>query len=248
VLLCGSIGESEAAYGRCGKQFDDATALKIEVRDATVPTNDSILTVQTSDSGGYRSIGGLELSLREAGDGFVRRHLLQVLLCQEWRVVVTVNVITGNNGDNRSEPVQPPRDVQLALMPMYRQTVDHEAPRASQMLGYLSKPEKVGTTLGQLQFAAEHGAAGTEAAARRRIFPCRACEPIVSQRRDAVRAVPPLGVAGPAGGAARCPRHRSRELYRGGSVGRATDWPLVYGPRQRAKHRQDGTIRSQSPL
>jgi hypothetical protein len=123
------------------EQFHDGTALKIEVRDATVPTIDNNLTVQTSDSGEYlSSIGGLELSLREAGDGFVRRHSLLVLLWQKSRV-------SGNMGVS----VKPPRDVQLALVPMYRQTVDHEAPRASQMLGYLSKPEKVGTTLGPLR-------------------------------------------------------------------------------------------------
>jgi hypothetical protein len=162
-------------------QFGDGTALRMEVHDAILPTNEvglnqtsqggypslprssrwpAILNVQTSQRGGYRSIGGVELLLREASDGFHRRHLLQVLLCQEWQVVVTVSVVIPGVGGDVPESAEPPRDVQLALIPLYRQTVDHEAPRASQMLGYLSRPEKVGTNLGQLQMSAQRARPG----------------------------------------------------------------------------------------
>jgi hypothetical protein len=50
-------------------QFGDGSTLKMEVREAPVPTDSNVLRVQTNNSGGYCSIGGVELSLREAGDG-----------------------------------------------------------------------------------------------------------------------------------------------------------------------------------
>lgn len=155
-----ALGWVRSELTEVASQFSDGTALRMEVRDATVPTNDNILNVQTSERGGYRSFGGVELSLREAVDGFHRDHLLQVLLCREWQVVVIVNVVTPGIGGNAPKQVEPPRDVQLALVPVYRQTVDHEAPRASQMLGYLSRPERVGTNRGQLQMAAQRARPG----------------------------------------------------------------------------------------
>ena len=225
-----ALGWVRSELTEVASQFSDGTALRMEVRDATVPTNDNILNVQTSERGGYRSFGGVELSLREAVDGFHRDHLLQVLLCREWQVVVIVNVVTPGIGGNAPKQVEPPRDVQLALVPVYRQTVDHEAPRASQMLGYLSRPERVRYEPRPAADGRAACSAWPEAAAGRRIFSCRAGDRIVSPRRDAICAVPPLGMAGPARGIARRTRHGGGHLSRGGSKGHSADRPLEPAP------------------
>ena len=142
------LGWVRSELTEIASQFGDGTALRMEVRNVTGPTNDNSLSVQTSEGGGYRIIGGVELSLREAGDSFHVRHVLQVLLCRECKVTVNP-VISGTPGV--PDPVEPPQDIQLALIPMYRRTADPETPRASQIRGYLSRREKIGTNRGQLQ-------------------------------------------------------------------------------------------------
>lgn len=133
------------------RQFGDGTALRMEVCDVTGPTNDNTLMVQIGYDNGYRSIGGIELSLREAGDAFHRCHRLQILLCREWQVIVTARVVGFGVDDNLPETIEPPRDVPFALIPMYRRTTDHDPPGGSVVLGYLSKPEKVGTRVGHIR-------------------------------------------------------------------------------------------------
>ncbi len=113
-------------------QFGDGNALRMEVREAVVPTNDNAIRIQTSDRTGYDSIAGWELSLEEAGDGFTRRHRLLILVCREWEIVLRANI--GNLDGDVPEPIEPHGDPRLALLPMYRQTVSHEAPRLSRTL------------------------------------------------------------------------------------------------------------------
>ncbi len=113
----------------------DETALRMEVRDAAMPDVGNMFKVQTSISSSYCSVCGIELSLQGAGDGFQQSHLLKVLLCREFKVVVSSHV--AGRQPNLPEPVKPPEDVRLALIPVYCNSA------RERWVGYLSRPEKI---------------------------------------------------------------------------------------------------------
>ena len=95
----------------------------------------------------YVPFAGLELQLQEPGNN--RQHILQIRLCQDPGPIVTVTASVGPQKKAPPESI-PARDPDLAMIPYYRQTVPHQPPTASGLMGFLAKPESIGTTRGQI--------------------------------------------------------------------------------------------------
>ncbi len=97
----------------------------------------------------YRPVGGLELRLEQGQDPVHRRHILQIRLCEDPGPLVTVTVQVGP----QSDPVvasQPARDLQLAMIPCYGQTIPGGHPRQPAITGFVTAKSAVGKVRGQL--------------------------------------------------------------------------------------------------
>jgi hypothetical protein len=110
--------------------------LRVEVCEAIIPTPQKTLTVETTDDVAYVSVSGIELSLIDVSDS-QRRHRLLLLLCREQSLVS----ILGYASLRPPEPIGP---VRLAFLPLYRQTLEHQHPQMSAIMGYLTASSQVG--------------------------------------------------------------------------------------------------------
>jgi hypothetical protein len=99
-------------------------------------------------TGWYVPVVGLELRLELPNEAFARKHLFQVRLCQAGGISVSVHHV----GDKApSAPsVMPVQDLQLAMIPYYRQTLANLHPSQSSLMGFFSKNTAIGTVRGQL--------------------------------------------------------------------------------------------------
>jgi serine/threonine protein kinase len=117
-------------------------SIQCEVREAGMPQGRQ-LVVQTGAHAAYGALNGVELVLVDRNDAFGRVHGLTFFLCRHNKMIVTV----------RSGPVPPPtieptKDLELALLPFYRQTQQHRHPTAYSATGYLGALSAVGTVRG----------------------------------------------------------------------------------------------------
>jgi hypothetical protein len=111
--------------------------LRVEVREPTIPVPENTLTIQSADDLAYVTVSGVELTLVDASDTVDKRHRLLLLLCREEKLVS----VLGYAGARPPEPAAP---IRLAFLPMYRQTLEHEHPKMSAMMGYLTASSQVG--------------------------------------------------------------------------------------------------------
>jgi hypothetical protein len=119
-----------------------------EVRDAAVPDN---FGIQTGTASMYRPLNGVELILDDQHDLMNRKHLLQFFLCGHRKVVFTNH----SGADPKIPTPAPARDVELAIVPLYRQMLKHQNPGIAPSLGYINRPDQIGNTRGRLHLPAQ---------------------------------------------------------------------------------------------
>jgi serine/threonine protein kinase len=123
----------------------ESESIKCSVRHAALNSH-----IGTGHNSMYVALSGIELVLHDVNDPGNRDHALQFFICEHNRQVVTVNVMPP--GQRSPSPnVKPARDIEFAVVPMYRQSQPHTPPKASAALGYLSDPGTVGTSRGRVQ-------------------------------------------------------------------------------------------------
>jgi hypothetical protein len=130
-------GELEKAASHIG-----SGGLKCEVHTANL-ASDGQFNVQSGDRSLYRAISGLELALEDMDQWPGRKHILELFLCE------TVSI----RGRQTSLAAQPARDVKLAFLPRYRQTLSHQ-PQMAALVGYLSFNSAAGNVRGIVDFSA----------------------------------------------------------------------------------------------
>jgi hypothetical protein len=116
--------------------------IKCTVQDSGVPVN---FAVQTGHTSMYRPLNGVELIVDDANDRQNRLHRLQFFLCCHSRVAI----VSGNAA--KTPAVEPVRDIELAVVPLYRQGLKHANPGLAPSLGYISQPHQIGRARGKIQ-------------------------------------------------------------------------------------------------
>jgi serine/threonine protein kinase len=90
-----------------------AGILKAEVRPIS-ENGQANWNIQTAPDGGYRTISGFEMCLRQPDDQFHCEHILQIRLCGAIKITMGSYV-----GPYKPNP-NPPQDQHLAMIPFYR--------------------------------------------------------------------------------------------------------------------------------
>lgn len=107
------------------------------LQDAGVPNN---FGIQTGHNSMYRPLNGVELIVNDVNDPQNRAHLLQFFLCIHRKVMVTVR-----SGPPSATPSpEPARDIELAIIPLYRKMLKHQNPGIAPSLGYISRQDQIG--------------------------------------------------------------------------------------------------------
>jgi serine/threonine protein kinase len=120
--------------------------INCDVRDAGMPHNQP-LRVQTGDTSIFRALNGVELTFEDVNDPSNRNHALQFFFCRHEKF--TVRIV-----DRATLPLaQPARDLELALLPFYRQTLRHQHPSNASAMGYISRKDQIGATRGHLDLS-----------------------------------------------------------------------------------------------
>jgi serine/threonine protein kinase len=122
----------------------DSENIACTVEDAEVPGN---LRIQTGPASSYSPLNGVEMVLEDKNDQYNRIYRLQFFLCREGRVVVRVMA----DGDATTPAIEPARDFQLAIVPLYRQGFKHHGPGTAASLGYISRESQIGQARGRLE-------------------------------------------------------------------------------------------------
>jgi serine/threonine protein kinase len=120
-----------------------AGILKSEVRPIS-ESSQANWNIQTAPNGGYRTISGFEICLRQPEDPFHWEHILQIRLCEELRIIVTSQV-----GPFRPK-AQPLKDKSLAMIPVYRRASGARASVGTEFGGFFSMKEAAGRVRGVL--------------------------------------------------------------------------------------------------
>ena len=121
-----------------------SNTIKCQVGVAGMPSGKEF-RVQTGHTSMYVAMNGVEISVEDVNDQGGRIHTLQLFLCRHRKVVVTVMA-----GDRSELPkVAPARDIELAVLPFYRQTLRHAHPNNAYGSGYINQKSKVGTNRGR---------------------------------------------------------------------------------------------------
>jgi len=114
-----------------------AQAEEIKCSISEVNKDDGQSTVVQVGAGAYVSIAGFNLSVSLSNDSFFRVHTLTLLLSEFRKVMIEVHV----NGRSSPPVRRPAVDPKLAFLPMYRESLIHQAPNAYAQAGYLMKPQ-----------------------------------------------------------------------------------------------------------
>jgi hypothetical protein len=123
-----------------------STTIKCQVGEAGIPTGQEF-GVQTGARSMYTALNGVEITIEDVNDPRGRIHTLQFFLCRHQQIVVTVR-----SGDRSELPeAEPVRDIVLAVLPFYRQTLRHGHPQHAYGAGYISQKKRIGTNRGHLQ-------------------------------------------------------------------------------------------------
>lgn len=113
------------------------------VADAAIPNNARV--IRTGHNSVYRIMNGVELVIDDVNDRSV--HALQLFLCEHNRAVVQISF----GAQSRVPAPNPPQDAAFAIVGICRQALRHRPPNQPWQLGYLSRPELVGTPRGRVQ-------------------------------------------------------------------------------------------------
>jgi serine/threonine protein kinase len=123
-----------------------STTIKCQVAEAGIPTGQEF-RVQTGPRSMYTALNGVEITIEDVNDQRGRIYTLQFFLCRHQKIVVTVT-----SGDrNELSEAEPVRDIELAVLPFYRQTLRHAHPQHAYGAGYISQKKNIGTNRGHLQ-------------------------------------------------------------------------------------------------
>jgi hypothetical protein len=120
-------------------------SIKCEVGDAGMPASPQFV-IETGPNSAYGALSGVEITFEDEHDPSNRKHLLQFFLCRHSKAIVTV---TEGWGAPSVAP-QPVRDIELAVLPFYRQMLKHLHPSASSAMGYLNPIRLVGSARGRV--------------------------------------------------------------------------------------------------
>jgi len=154
-----------------------SSSITCEVRAAGMPGAFQ-LVVQTGGNTAYGALNGIELVLVDANDPLGRVHGLTFFLCRHNKMTDTVRP--------RPAPprtTEPAKDLELALLPYYRQTQQHRHPTAYSAAGYLSAPSAAGTVRGIVTMPSAQGG-GPQLLQRRVELISNSFDPAVSLHVD----------------------------------------------------------------
>jgi serine/threonine protein kinase len=127
-------------------------SIRCHVRDASVGG----FRVQTGSNSMYVALNSVELTVDDLNDPSNREHALQFCICRHNRSVVIVN----SGPRPRLPEAEPARDIELANLPLYRQSFKHQNLEIAPSLGYISRKDQVGATRGRLELP--HGGKRTQ--------------------------------------------------------------------------------------
>jgi hypothetical protein len=119
-------------------------SVKCEVRDAGVPDN---LRVQTGHDSMFVPLNGVEMTVDDLNDPSNHKHALQFFLCQHRKV----KIVFQSAGEAKMPAATSARDIELALLPLYRQSLKHQNPGIAPSLGYISRKDQVGVMRGRIE-------------------------------------------------------------------------------------------------
>jgi hypothetical protein len=111
--------------------------IKCEVQPAALLEN---LKAATGTNSRYLPLNGVELTFDDVNDPSNREHVLKFYLCRHARAVVTFHTSGGNP---HAQPLQPARDAELAILPVYSFDLKHHR-AAKPSVGYLSRKDQIG--------------------------------------------------------------------------------------------------------
>jgi hypothetical protein len=136
------LGWLRVELDKVAAHVNSNSTLKAVVRKAEPPGGKQFL-VETGYNSAYATLDGIELVLEDVGAQTGRRHALQLYLCNHQSALITVSA-----GPRKPDLIaaQPARDLDLAILAYYRQTLNHQNPRMSSAMGYLSAKRTIGTT------------------------------------------------------------------------------------------------------
>lgn len=80
----------------------------------------------------FEALGGMEIAFQSLSDPFSRVHILQLFLCRERRMRITTGVAAN-----------PARDLNLCILPFYRQRLGSDHSNINRLAGYFNSPTRV---------------------------------------------------------------------------------------------------------
>ena len=98
--------------------------------------------IQTSPTGGYRTISCFDMCLQEPEELFHCEHILQIRLCAE------INITVSSHFGRYKPCAQPLQDQHLAMVPVYRRGSGASAQRGVEFGGFFTKKETAGRIQG----------------------------------------------------------------------------------------------------
>jgi hypothetical protein len=149
-------GWLEAELAKVAAHISSSGTLKAEVRDAQSPNGGSFL-IGVGLNSAYRTQGGVELVVEDQGANTGRKHALQFYFATYEPGFVTVRSNVVGKEKPAAPELVPARDVDVAVIPLYRQTINNQHPSMSVQLGYVSAK----TTIGTVRTFIEYGNDGT---------------------------------------------------------------------------------------
>jgi serine/threonine protein kinase len=133
-----------AELEKAAAHISNGGLLACEIGELSTPGTENWRAARRQ-TGWYAPVAGLELRLELPGDA--RKHLFQVRLCQEGGI--SIKVYEGGRAPSVSS-IKPVRDLQLAMIPYYRQTLANRHTSQTSLMGFFSKNTAIGTVRNQL--------------------------------------------------------------------------------------------------
>ena len=115
-------------------------SIRCEVRDAAVNGD---LRVQTGNNSRYVALNGVELIVDDLNDLSNCEHSLQFFLCRH----IVVRFVAGAS----ALTAEPARDVDLAILAVYRKSLKHQTPRATPSPGFITRKDQIGAMRGRIE-------------------------------------------------------------------------------------------------
>lgn len=138
-----ALGWLQTELEKVAAHINSNSGLKAEVRKAHSPNGQQFL-IETGYNSAYGTLDGMELVLEDVGAQTGKKHALQLYVCQHQGALVRTTASVGPPKLNTISP-EPVRDLDLAVIALYRQTLNHQHPNISSAMGYLSAKSAIGT-------------------------------------------------------------------------------------------------------